>query len=577
MPEDEFDDLEGITSQDMQIKENPKFYRWVKEILQLNLMRSVKLNTFLLNFSIEKTFFPWFSTLMREIPALMPDNLDDVIVKDMMIGSDRIYGLNIYLPMKYKYSNKYSVADTDKKIDELWAYSPLVNKFFLYNSIKPELKNLELKTVLTRSKDFSIRNTLIPELSFDPEYKKVIDCEALKQVFDTTFITDFLNSKLPKKTKYLPERNLFLKQLHSSKDKNKKLFRIDSKLHISKFMLEYLNYYPIGFIGSYSQIDEIIRVFTEYYCKRILSRKIEIIEILSCFGELLKLTEGSLYCEFRYGQMVKKLKKKIKNQIITRFLNRYCLRKENKVFPRNYSEFKAKNFIFEYNKFLSYAMYNVSGFVFTGVLLVWRSLIRYLERLQTIKIFKDKKSALLENWCYHKAVEKGFHPKKVILINPKRKPTSLYYKMKKQISDFPKSAVEEKVSTFPEGVGGYYREVDLVFRVEKYLFMFECKGTRVPKGEQEEFINWMDNFFENIQGLIKKGELLFFNLRNKFITITGLEGVELFIPFQIQTEGITSTTGCMFIEGYLKFLEDIQIHVNNGTFNDFMEKNLIKR
>ncbi|KKL82698.1 hypothetical protein LCGC14_1982200, partial [marine sediment metagenome] len=28
-PEDELDDLAGITFQDMQIKENPKFYRWV--------------------------------------------------------------------------------------------------------------------------------------------------------------------------------------------------------------------------------------------------------------------------------------------------------------------------------------------------------------------------------------------------------------------------------------------------------------------------------------------------------------------------------------------------------------------
>jgi len=46
--------------------------------------------------------------------------------------------------------------------------------------------------------------------------------------------------------------------------------------------------------------------------------------------------------------------------------------------------------------------------------------------------------------------------------------------------------------------------------------------------------------------------------------------------FCIQTEGIMSTTGCMTTEGYLKLLQDIWIHVDNGTFNDFIEKNLVK-
>ncbi|KKN55081.1 hypothetical protein LCGC14_0586020 [marine sediment metagenome] len=577
MTEGEFDDLEGITFKNLQKESNPKFYEWVKQILQFNLVRSVRINTYLLNFSIGNTFFPWFKTLNKEIPTLMPDNLDSSILNGFMISSDRIYGLNIFLPMKYKFTSELSEEETDKKIDKLWSYGPLVNKFFINNTIKSNLQKIDLKTIFTALKRFSIKNTLIPDLSFDPEYKKVINSEALKQVYDTGFITDFLNSKLPEEPKYIPERNLLLRQLQSSRDRRKKLFRIDHDLTISKFMLEYLNHFPVSFIGSHEQIDEIIKVFTEYYSNRIPSKKRKITEFIFCFGELLKFTEGKLYCEFRYVKIVKKLKKYINNLIVIKFLENFCLKKENKEFPQTYEEFKPSDFLNKYNHFLSYALYNISGFVYTGVFVVWRSLIKYLERLQKTRVFQDKKASLLENWCYHKAVGKGFKPMKIILINHKRESTPTYDKMKKQIRDFPKIAVKEKESTFPEGFNGFYREIDLVFCVERYLFMFECKGTRVPKGEQEEYINWIDNFFVNIQGLANKGELLFYNLKNELVSISGLEDVELFIPFQIQTEGIMSSTGCITIEGYLKLLEDIRIHVDNGTFNDFIEKNLVKR
>ena len=81
---------------------------------------------------------------------------------------------------------------------------------------------------------------------------------------------------------------------NSYKEKRKKSFKIDSDLGISKFILEYLNYFPVNFIGSHKQIDEIIQVFTEYYGKRIPSKKREMKEILTYFGEMLKLSEGKL-------------------------------------------------------------------------------------------------------------------------------------------------------------------------------------------------------------------------------------------------------------------------------------------
>jgi len=55
---------------------------------------------------------------------------------------------------------------------------------------------------------------------------------------------------------------------------------------------------------------------------------------------------------------------------------------ENNEFGDNYSDFKPQDFLRNYNQFISYCMYNVSGVLYTGVLLIWRALIKYLENIQ---------------------------------------------------------------------------------------------------------------------------------------------------------------------------------------------------
>ncbi len=68
--------------------------------------------------------------------------------------------------------------------------------------------------------------------------------------------------------------------------------------------------------------------------------------------------EGRLYAKFRNEKIIKKLKRKVLNYDCDWFFKRFCMSLEKIKFLSNLGDFKARNFLVEYNKFLSYCLYN---------------------------------------------------------------------------------------------------------------------------------------------------------------------------------------------------------------------------
>ncbi len=95
----------------------------------------------------------------------------------------------------------------------------------------------------------------------------------------------------------------------------------------------------------------------------------------------------------------------------------------------------------------------------------------------------------------------------------------------------------------------------LAFKIDEYLFIFECKATCAARGEQDKFLEWIDYFNEIIQILINKGKLLLYNLDNNFINIPFSKAVKKVITYQIQTEGVFSEFMVMTLQGFLQFLK----------------------
>lgn len=501
----------------------------------------------------------------------MPED-PNISIKEFSIASEIIFGVMILMVLKFKFQEKSSKEETDKLINKLWLSGPLVNQYFIFNSISKKYHDLKLSNLIEVIPKFTIKDNLLPKLEFDPEYQKLLVNDAIKQLYDTNFISGWANSKDHKQYKFMPDRGVFFKNIKISRDRKTKIFNIDSNLSISKFDFRSLNILPYSFFSSSALINEIIRVFIEYYSTKLPKRKNEISEILSCFGEMLKIAEGNLFKKFRYGQLMKKLSVLTSKKKANQFLKKFCLIQTIFEFPNKLETFKPRKFIVDYHNFLSFAAYRISGFVFTGTFLIWRAMIKYLESLQNEEDFWIQKGPLLENWCYNKAIELGFKPEKVILRNQKMAPSEIYYKMKEQIKAFPKPALEFEVE-FPPDYKVTFHEIDIAIRIEEYIFIFECKSTSTPIGESGDYIRWMDKFGTNIHLLMNKGEILLHNIDNGTINHPYFKGLNHFIPTIIQTEGIFSKLLGLDTSGYIHFLGVLKENIDNNTIKEYLKEN----
>ena len=282
------------TVKELQKDLNHRFFEWLEKILKFDISRTIQVNTFLINFQIFQNYFPWFKAIAPFLP-FEKFGLTSEELKDLRINMERMFNIFILIPLKYKYSPRLSKGATDKAIDELWDKGPLVRDFFLINMIHPDTKVEDLMMFV---KGYLLVDRLLPDLAFDPEFVKILNTKAIKSLFDTRYIREFLDTgQMIHGETYLAPVHL-LEELSRSYDNTEKpLFSINQNLRISKFLKEFLKNMSILYFGSPQMIDEIISLFTEYYCRRIPSKKEYIKDFLLCFGGLLKMCEGKGYVQ----------------------------------------------------------------------------------------------------------------------------------------------------------------------------------------------------------------------------------------------------------------------------------------
>lgn len=567
-----------INFNDLHVKDfieriNPSFFEWIKKILELNVSRALQISTYFTNFYIVQNYFPSFSSLLELMPELVKKKkLTHEKMKEFRVNFERIFTLFILVLLKYDWNEKLSQDETDKSLNDLESEGSLINSFFIFNA---NPVNLKIKKLRKYYENYFIIEHLLPNLDFDPEFRKVLRSDAIKHLFFTTTPANLLNPNgNVEKFKYYAEPNYLLKIQEVRKDYGKKIFNIDPDLKLSNSTLEFMNYFGIFDFGSFKLIDDLISLFTEYYTTRVPSKRTEIQKNLLCFGELLKLAEGKTFQKLRYNTLKKKLSIKFSKKDVIAFLRHFCYSSRHQSFDLKFKDFNAKKFLRDYHEFLGYCCYKDSGIVYFGVYLIWRALIKYFENLQREKEFQNTKGTLLENWSLGKAQEFGFQAEKIILINPKNKPTEKYLKMKEQIKSFPREPIELKAEFPIENKKSYFREIDLAIRIKNHLLIFECKGTSAPIGEAGKLYYWGSYFEEQMHLLANKSDIIYYNIKNNIINHPFLNGVEIIVFQLIKTEGLLAHYAVMFPHEFINHLKNLREHIEKKTIEEYLEKSL---
>ncbi|KKM21110.1 hypothetical protein LCGC14_1638760 [marine sediment metagenome] len=198
-------------------------------------------------------------------------------------------------------------------------------------------------------------------------------------------------------------------------------------------------------------------------------------------------------------------------------------------------------------------------------------MIKYFEELQRDPDFRKFKGKMLEEWCFKEAFKRDLEPEKLILIDSRRSPTRRYFLMKEEIKSFLKTPIELDVELIVGDLRSYYREIDVIFRAEEFLFIIECKGTKVPLGEAGEYIKWTSNY-DNVMDIINdKYKNLLFNIKNELIKHPLLNGIKNIIPMVVQTEGIFENTFIFTTHQYIHALNNLVEHKKAGTIDELFK------
>lgn len=114
MSEENLETDKNKTIQDALKDINPDFFDWLSELIPLNITRTLDLSTFLLNFIMSITYFPWMRTLFKEIPEIAPKKMGIPKFWEFTLGSEFVYGIYIMIVMSYKSKNRNSMEDNSQ-------------------------------------------------------------------------------------------------------------------------------------------------------------------------------------------------------------------------------------------------------------------------------------------------------------------------------------------------------------------------------------------------------------------------------------------------------------------------------
>jgi hypothetical protein len=319
-------------------------------------------------------------------------------------------------------------------------------------------------------------------------------------------------------------------------------------------------------------MKEVIDLFREYYMLRIPSRKEEINKYMALFERLFVLVRGRLYIKIPWNKLKKELLSIHEERTVNLFLDKICLNKTFHKFPKEIKRFDSLDFIIKYNFFLNYGCYCYSGQVYTGAPLIWRSMIKYFEELQSTDEFRDQKGALLENWCLKLIEDHGFQPEKIILKNKDVEANKNYWEMKDQVKSFNKTPLEFEVEFIEHQKKYPFHEFDLVFRAEKLLYILECKCAAIRFSQSTKYVSWGSRFEKVFDIHSKKIDNLKYSIENGIISHPLFNDLVEFIPIVIQTEGVYHGTFGFDTDTFRVVMANIKKQYEDGTLMKVFEE-----
>lgn len=539
-------------------------------ILRFNLTRSLEINTFFLNYFLLQNYFGAFD-LQDEMD--MGKNLSEeesLEYSSFRKYIERLNGIFIMIPMRYKGESFYTKAQTDGEINRLHAYGEFTNLFFSSQENLTPMKMDEIENML---EDYVISHHFLPYLDYDPGFQKIIDSDATNQLFYINHSKEYLEKQNLKRYNYPVDKKIKKEFENAIRRWDEKLFTYNPKLKNYNNFLSYgANYVAVKDFGSRQLMKEVIDLFREYYMLRVPSRKEEIDKYLAFFESLFALAEGRLYIKFPWNKLKMKLLSLHEEETVNSYLDKFCLKKTYLDFPNEIGKFDPLDFISEYNHFLNYACYNYTGQVYTGAPLIWRSMIKYFEELQYTDQFRDQKGALLENWCLKLVEEHGFQAEKVILKNKGVEPNENYWEMKEQVKSFNKEPLEFEVEFIEHQKKYPFHEIDLVFRADKLLYVVECKCTAIRFSQTIRFVSWGSRFEKVFDVHYKKIDNLAYNVKKGAISHPLFKDLVEYIPIIIQTEGIYHGTYGCDTDKFRVLLANIKKHYEDGDLMKAFEE-----
>ena len=144
--------------------------------------------------------------------------------------------------------------------------------------------------------------------------------------------------------------------------------------------------------------------------------------------------------------------------------------------------------------------------------------------------------------------------------------------MRKQIETFPRPPLIFNAEVPNKDLEFCFREIDFAFKVKNHLFLFECKATSNPIGEEGKIISWITYFQLAFENLTSKSQILQYNIENKFIEHDIFKDVDLHTLIIIKTEGIFSEFSELTDREYVQMLKDLRNAINEGNFENYMEE-----
>lgn len=541
-----------------------EFYKWMSNIVKLNMTRVMRICTLCLNGVIVDTYFPHSINSLRA--NLLTTERDIAEYKDDFRTLEHIFSLIIFISLKFSRRKGYSERKTDILIENSSIYNiDLIRNFFLIQNSPLNSKLIENNEIISQ---LILENCFLPDIRYDPLFEKIKESKPIKHLFR---IADSNRER----SSYSLNAEFLKSNLPNLEDPFCMPYGLDPRLFISIFALVCHKIPGMLFFGSEKLIDDVLKIFSDYYCERLPAECDSIENTLLCFGVLLKEAKASGHIEILRSQLLNKLSEVVGKDTAKDFLETYCAAPKYESFPENWERINFQNFLSEFEDFLKYPCFCHFGKVHLGVFTVWRGLLKYFEILMKNRDFLSLKGSLIENYCFEELVKLGFGPEKIILRNKNKDPSDKYYQMKEQTESFPTTPIEIEIPF--EGMEDHFTffEIDLTVRVQDYLFVIECKGTSVAKGEIIKIFKWLYYLRKDYNLLRSKCNFLEQMIKKGVISNPFLKGVQYIIPCLLKTEGIL-TTYTLFLENFTYYFSQLKEHSENDKLDEFIDSFLIR-